>query len=296
MAELKRVDGAAPERGGLADATASVVLYRTPVPMLQHLLQSCDAAGFSRGSVVVVDHSPTDALREICSLPMVVYVHRPQNPGFGAGHNLAFRLIADRSSVHFVLNPDISFGEDVIRRIRDFMTAAPGIGLVMPRIVFPDGSAQYLCKLLPTPINLFVRRFLGRTDIARRLDERFELRFFSYREQADIPSLSGCFMALRSSLFEELGGFDDRFFMYMEDVDLSRRIGLRARTVFFPEVQVTHEFARGSYRNLRMTWIHACSAVRYFNKWGWFFDGRRDEVNRRTLSSLGYRQLGPAGA
>ena len=91
---------------------------------------------------------------------------------------------------------------------------------------------------------------------------------------------------LQSRLFRDIGGFDERYFMYLEDVDLVRRIGSLARVVYDPRVSVVHEYAKGSYRNKKLLWYHIKSAVLYFTKWGWLFDMQRKKRNAVTLLHL----------
>ena len=90
---------------------------------------------------------------------------------------------------------------------------------------------------------------------------------------------------------QESGLFDERFFMYFEDTDLSRRIHSRYRTVMYSHVSVFHAYDRRSRRDLRLLRIHISSAVKYFNKWGWFFDRERAGINRKTTAALREREL-----
>ena len=100
----------------------------------------------------------------------------------------------------------------------------------------------------------------------------------------NIPYLSGCFMLLRTKAVQEARLFDERFFMYPEDIDLTRRIHQNYLTVFFPHVTIIHNHERGSYKSLKMLWIHIINMCRYFNKWGWFFDKERTLVNQITIA------------
>jgi GT2 family glycosyltransferase len=166
------------------------------------------------------------------------------------------------------------------------MAGHPDIGLVMPDIRYPDGSRQHLCKLLPHPVDLLVRRFIPTLyRLSGRVDT-YEMRRSGYDRIMDVPALSGCFMFLRASVLKKTGGFDERFFMYLEDVDLSRRIGQLARTVFYPAVSIIHAYQKGSYKNSALLRRHISSAIRYFNKWGWFFDSERDAVNRAAIQGM----------
>lgn len=131
-----------------------------------------------------------------------------------------------------------------------------------------------------------LRRFVPYRSYRERNNERFELRNWSYDTIQDIPSLSGCFMFARMDILRQVGGFDERFFMYAEDLDLCRRIGQVSRTVFFPKVSIMHTYAKGSYHDAKLLRHHIVSLIRYFNKWGWFFDAERRRVNRACLAVL----------
>jgi GT2 family glycosyltransferase len=89
-------------------------------------------------------------------------------------------------------------------------------------------------------------------------------------------------MFMRTAILQQVGLFDPRFFLYMEDVDLCRRIGAVSQTLYYPHARVIHGYAKGSYRDPHLLRLHLASAVRYFNKWGWFFDPVRSRLNRRT--------------
>ena len=155
----------------------------------------------------------------------------------------------------------------------------------MPKVFYPNGEVQFLCKLIPTPFDLIFRRFLPQKWTKKRT-ERFELRKSGYNKTMDVPYLSGCFMFLRTEALKEVGLFDERFFMYPEDIDLTRRMHQKYRTVFYPDVSIIHHHAQSSYFSLKMLWIHTINMIKYFNKWGWIFDKQRKEINRKTLKSL----------
>ena len=212
------------------------------------------------------------------------YIHTGRNLGFGGGHNLALRSNYDDSEYHLVLNPDVHFAAEIPDALYRLMNDNQDIGLVMPQIRYPDGTIQHLCKQLPSPLTLITRRFLGgvgRSIFAKQLS-RYELRHLDMGTAREIPCLSGCFMFIRSTVLHEVGLFDERYFMYMEDVDLCRRIGAKHKTVFYPDVAVTHEYAKGSYRDAKLLKYHLRSAFKYFSKWGWIYDPVRNRLNKNT--------------
>ena len=111
----------------------------------------------------------------------------------------------------------------------------PDVGQLMPKVTHPDGEVQYLCKLLPTPYDLLVRRFIPIKKIKDLNNTKFELRFSEYDKITNVLYLSGCFMLLRVSALKEVGLFDEGYFMYPEDIDLTSRIHTKYKTIFYPK-------------------------------------------------------------
>jgi len=234
--------------------------------------------------IFVIDNSPIET-PEFNKLP-VEYIFSDKNLGYGSAHNIAIRQTIEQGiPYHLMINPDISFDPSILSKIEDFMNNNPEIGLLMPKILYPNGEIQYLCKLIPTPFDLIVRRFLPKS-WTKKNTEKFELRDSGYNQIMDVPYLSGCFMFLRTEALKQVGVFDERFFMYPEDIDLTRRIHRQFRTVFYPDVSIVHHHAQSSYLSTRMLIIHIINMIRYFNKWGWIFDKERRKVNREILKQL----------
>jgi GT2 family glycosyltransferase len=209
-----------------------------------------------------------------------------RNVGYGSGHNLALKALAGvNAPYHLILNPDIVFHADSLAKLADVMESHRDVGLVMPRVLYPDGSHQRLCKLLPAPIDLVLRRFLpGPLKVlVRERTAMYELHCLNPDAPAYVPSLSGCFMFTRRSVLEAVGGFDERFFLYMEDVDLCRRMLKISKLLYWPGVTVEHVHQMGSYRNRKLLFMHIRSAIQYFNKWGWIRDSARKQANQATL-------------
>lgn len=236
----------------------------------------------------LIDNSPTDRLRELSALDeRIEYIPNPSNPGFGAAHNIAFKkAIAEKSPYHLVLNPDVYFDHGVIEKIIEYMNMHTDVGLLMPKVLYPDGTIQRVAKLLPTPFDLFARRLLPLQGFIKKQNDLYELASFNYETVAEIPFVTGCFMFLRTETLEKVGLFDERIFMYLEDADLSRRISKIAKTILYPDVAITHEYQRGLYKNRRLLLISLRSAWTYFNKYGWFFDSYRKKINTKTLQAL----------
>jgi hypothetical protein len=266
--------------------TVSIVTYKNNILQLQRAV-NCVAESPCVEKIYIIDNSPSNQLREITFLSeKIEYIFNNKNLGYGRANNIALEnSIKNGVNYHLVLNPDIYFEKGVIEELYDFMEKNPDVGLVMPKILYPDGSLQYLCKLLPTPLDLIRRRFLP-GNIFSKQNSFYELRFAGYNKIMDVPYLSGCFMFIRTEALRRVGLFDEQFFMYLEDADISRRIHKHYRTVYYPKVFGFHEYEKGSYRNSKLLKYHLFSAFRYFNKWGYFFDKDRREINQKVLEKL----------
>jgi len=270
----------------------SIVLYHNREEQIKKAIESVLDTDLNI-TLYLVDNSSTDSLRELERIDKsIVYIFNNSNLGFGKAHNIALKKSIEKNiPYHLVLNPDVYFEKGVLEELYDFMENNKDVGLVMPKVLYPDGSIQHLCKLLPTPLDLFGRRFLNFgpfKKIVEKRNEVYELRFTGYDKIMEVPYLSGCFMFIRTEVLKKVGLFDERFFMYLEDTDLSRRIHRVAKTVYYPYVYIYHEYGKGSYKSLKLLYYHIKSAIKYFNKYGWFFDKEREEINKKILKKLGW--------
>lgn len=267
--------------------TGCIVLYKNNREVLGQAIES-----FLKSHLIsqlyLVDNSPTNELENLVKDSRIIYIHNPSNPGFGASHNIALRkAIAHNSTYHVVLNPDVYYTDDVIENLCEYMNNNQKVGNVMPKVNYPDGNLQYLCKLLPTPYDWIGRRFNPFKKLVENRNKIFELKFADFSKKMFIPYLSGCFMFLRIDSIKKIGYFDEKIFMYGEDTDLNRRlISAGYDTIYNPDVTIYHHFEKGSHKSWRLTKIGIASAIYYFNKWGWFFDKERTSINKRALQSL----------
>lgn len=264
--------------------TASLVTYKTRKEDLDRVLGS--ALGEDISFLYVIDHSPEEGLEQLLpSDPRIVYEKR-ENLGYGAGHNAAIKKAMEAGSdYHAILNPDIYWEGDVMGKLSVFLENHTNVGMIHPKVLYPDGRLQYTCKLIPTPFDLIASRFLPGFLKKGRM-RRFRLEKTGYRKIMDVPYMHGCFMMLRIDTLRDTGLFDERFFMYPEDIDLTRRIHERWKTLFYPNVSIFHAHAAESRKSAKMLWIHATNMVKYFNKWGWLFDSKRRLYNKRLLTEI----------
>ncbi|MCJ7467538.1 MAG: glycosyltransferase family 2 protein [Maribacter sp.] len=266
--------------------SVSIVLYNTDVLEIQNVLKNVRESKLSI-KTFFVDNSPSEELK--ASIPTndnVEYIFTGKNLGFGAGHNVAITKAKNISEFHLVLNADVEFKGTILDEMYAFMKEHEEIGLLAPKIYNPDGTLQYSAKLLPTPANLIIRRFVPIKAIQDKMDYRYEMKFFDFDRMIEVPYVMGCFMLIKNQVFEKVQGFDERFFMYPEDIDLTRRIHAHYKTIYYPHVSIIHKHGKGSYKSRKLLYYHISSMIKYFNKWGWIFDSDRERINSKLLSQF----------
>lgn len=273
-------------RAQAADLCVSLVLYKTQRAEVEHVIELIMTEEDVNTVVFVIDNSP-DIMESLWfSDPRVHYIPSGGNLGYGKGHNRGIFSDLATAPYHLVMNTDIDFSPGTLKAMIAFMDARPDAVLSMPRVNYPDGRIQTLCRLLPTPVNLFFRRFLGQSQYAKTLDDSYELRWWGYDKVANIPFLSGCFMMMRRDVVCRIGGFDERFFVYGEDLDLSRRMHAVGLTLLNPDVQIVHEYRSKRGFSWQILKLQVTNLSRYFNKWGWVFDPERKQVNAKAIAAL----------
>lgn len=264
--------------------TGSIVTYHTDFGDLKKAIDSFLSTKLNI-KLYIVDNSSDESIREVCKDERIEYIYNGANIGFGAAHNIAIKkaeLI--NSKYHVIINPDIYYDKNTLEKIVNFMNKHISIGLLLPKILFPNNEIQYVCKLLPTPLNILIRSVLPKWKWAENINNKYEMKFKNYNEIMEVPYISGCFMVFRTKVFKEIGYFDEKFFMHFEDADISRRVFKKFSVVMFPNAVVYHKWEKGTYKNKKIRNITIKSAIYYFNKYGWFFDKERKKINKKCMN------------
>lgn len=217
-------------------------------------------------TVYIVDNNSGDgALDKLkAEFPEIICIQNSDNKGFGHGHNTVLPLL--KSDFHSIVNPDITLDSDTVSDLVEYLLSHPDVGQVTPKILFPDGRDQQLGKRNPSFLAL-----VGRHIFKKRLApivEHYQMLDEDLTKPVDIEFATGCFSVVRTELFKQLGGFDERWFMYFEDMDLTRRVRGSARAVYLPDFCVYHAWERSSSHHLKFFIILVTGMFKYFGKWG----------------------------
>lgn len=246
---------------------------------LDSLYRDIDQSGL-KANVVIVDNASKDGSQDILpgKYPKIKYLYQNENKGFGAGQNVG--LSKYESKYHFVLNPDTYFfpEENTLRKMYDFMEKEPKVGMIGPKLVYPDGSLQYSCFRFQTFLQpLFSRTKLGLSGKGKSYHDYLLMKDFDHEDKRPVDWIMGSAMFIRDTALKQVGMFDDRFFMYYEDSDLCRRFWEAGWSVYYvPEAKIEHSYNRASAKisgilksilGNKLARVHIASWIKYMWKW-----------------------------
>lgn len=271
-----------------------MVLHESRSVLERHLPSLLRAIDSVDGRLIAVDNASTDGvaawLRSLGDSRVVVL-----EPGENLGYAGAVNLAAEASSAdHLViLNPDVGASDaDALRRLVTHLERQPRVGAVAPALCAPDGDVQRTARPVPSIGTLLARQTpLGRTDWGRRQCERYLQLPEGRGDAADVDWVIGAAIAMRREAFEAVGGWDDDFFLYFEDVDFCVRLRAAGWLVqYLPGVQLVHDYKRASDRShggvlqSRLRREHVKSALRFFAKHpGLLATGRGEPLGWRPV-------------
>jgi len=272
------------------DLSIIIVNYKSR-PKLLTCLESLAAflpAELKR-EIIVVENDSGDDLSDLnVKYPGLKLILSARNLGMGGGNNLGLNIAS--GDYILILNPDTVIKSSAVSILLDYLKSYPEVGLVGPKLLYPDGSLQYSCSKFPSFFMPILRRtFLGDYFASRR--DSFMMAGFNHREIKEVDWLMGSCLMFKRQLKLPDGSvfsprFDERYFMYFEDIDICRTIRANGfKVVYNPQAVVIHDHQRESAKHPwyialfcdKITWIHIASWLKYFKKWG--FKPRRSKDN-----------------
>lgn len=215
----------------------------------------------------IVDNCSQDNTQSIVEnkIKEAVLIKSDKNGGFGYGHNKVLPFL--ESDYHIIVNPDIIVKDDVVSKMVDYLEERKDISMAMPNIINTDGTNQYLPKKKPKLKYLFGGRFERFGGVFKKWRREYTMYGEYDKTPVEIDFCSGCFTMIRTDVFKKIGGFDERYFMYFEDADLTRQAKDYGKTMLLPQLSVVHEWERASSKKLKYLIIQIKSMRQYFRKW-----------------------------
>ena len=242
--------------------TASIVLFNENLETLKKTVDSFLKTPLKK-KLYLIDNSPNNQLEKHFKDSEIAYVFVGNNIGFGKGHNLVLDKI--KSDFHLILNPDVSFSTAVIPALIEELKKQRQVSFITPKVLYPNKELQFVCREHPTFLDLINRKL----KVSRKQLENNEYRNQDLEKSFYPAFIHGCFMLFKTTDFKQLQGFDERYFLYMEDADLCRKIQkTNKKILYFPNVEIIHQHQKGSSKSIKLFLYHLSSAFKYFIKWG----------------------------
>jgi GT2 family glycosyltransferase len=250
------------------DITASIVLYSEDLKELTKTV-NCFLDSSLKKKLFLIDNTPNKQFKGVFNQKELQYIAVGKNIGFGAGHNIIIDKIKNSSKFHLILNPDVSFKKGVIANLISQLENDTTIAMIAPKVLFPNNTHQYSCRRYPFLQELLARRFTFLKPIFKKVIFKGTYRDRDLSEPFFAEYITGCFHLYNTEDFIKLSGFDERYFLYMEDIDICKKIDLIGKKkLYFPKEEITHVLKQGSSKSFKLFIRHTSSAIKYFLKWG----------------------------
>jgi len=244
--------------------TASIVIYKENFKVFEQAMGSFLDSTLSK-KLYIIDNSPSNEFKNKIQNDSVEYIYSNKNIGFGMGHNSILHKLTSKNKYHLILNPDVSFHPEILEKLVLKMESSESLSMIAPRVLNTNNKLLYTARRYPNLFEL-IFRFLG---IFKKFTSTGEYKNQNHKKSFSPDFVQGSFMLFKTDDLLQLNGFDNRFFMYMEDVDICRRIDqLGKKKLFYPKVEIIHTHRKGSTKSIKLFIIHISSIIKYFMKWG----------------------------
>lgn len=261
----------------MATISACIVIYneyQEALNAIRSVLENTKAVPLT---LYLVDNASPDGsgamlqqLLEKGELPIrenqkVQVIQRKTNGGFGTGHNTVLPLLD--SDFHFILNPDIFLRGDTLSEMAAYAQEHPEVVMARPELYYPNGLLQELPLRRCSAVALVYRQFT-QLKFLKKFNDRYVMAGADLSVPTDIEFCTGSFSMIRTETFREIGGFDEKYFMYVEDADLTRMAMQRGKVQLWPQFKAVHAWHRAPHRHAKQFMMQLTSMFRYFRKWG----------------------------
>ena len=254
------------------DLTFSIVAYKNYSQIINAVNSINRYTKNYSKEIIVVDNTEQEFfssyikdINKLKSLDNVIYIQNLKNLGFGKANNIA--LSKARGKYFVICNPDILLIEDSFSKIVPYLETNLNIGGIIPKLIDQQYKIEPVYRRNITLWDILIRYF-NPGGIFNKRRAYHTMQDMDYSKSFKVPFGQGSFLVIRTSLMKELHGFDDRYFMYMEDADLCKRLNNLSVLEYFPDTSVIHLWQKGSHKNPKLMKWHIKSMIKYFRKWG----------------------------
>lgn len=248
--------------------TASIVLYEEDLKVLSKTIHSFLSINASK-KLFLIDNTSESKFKNCFDNQEIIYIENKKNIGFGSGHNKVLSRIPNFSHYHLILNPDVFFTSNTILTLINELKEDSSLAMIAPKVTFLDGTHQFSCRRYPKVLELIGRRSTLLKPLLKDILDMGEYKDKNLNEPFYCEYLTGCFQLYKTIDFVAINGFDERYFLYMEDVDICRKIDLLGKNkLYYPKVSIHHILKQGSLKKINLFIRHTSSAIKYFLKWG----------------------------
>jgi len=236
----------------MIDISIIIVNYNVKDYLEQLLYSIFNASKNLKTEIFIVDNHSTDGSCEFLEAnfkDQITLIKNKKNVGFGKANNQAMRIA--KGKYFLIINPDTIIQENSLEILKGFMEKHPEAGAAGCKVLNPDGTLQLACRRgYPTPLNSFFK-IVGLSKIFPKSEtfSKYNLTFFDENTEHEVDALSGSFMFIRKEVLDQVGLFDENFFMYGEDLDLCFRINKKAKIYYTPETEIVHFKGESSKSN-----------------------------------------------
>lgn len=239
--------------------SAAIVVYKHSKFFIAKLIESLVNNGVNKVYILDNSNKKTASIKK----EYYEYYSLGKNIGFGRGHNLLQKK-ASEHKIHFVVNPDIILeNNNVLKSLSEILINNKNSVIVAPKILYFNGDLQESIRKYPSLFSLFLRKFYY--DLYLKLNYNYNMS--SINKTTSVDAVSGAFFGITHNNFQRINGFDERYFMYMEDLDFCREAVKYGRVLYVPHISVLHGYEKGSSKSLKLFIIHINSVIKYFIKW-----------------------------
>lgn len=246
--------------------TACIVTYNNADKIVETIRSIYESIG-ENITLYISDNSSSDDTVALVkkNFPQAIVIENRNNKGFGYGNNVVLPLL--ESQLHFIINPDITVSKNTFEQFVDYFEKSPEVVMAVPKFLYENGDEQFTPKLTPKLHYMLGGRLEKLGNPFKRWRDEYTLRNVTVTEPIEVGFCSGCFICIRTDILKKIGGFDERYFLYSEDADLTREAKKFGKTMYNPKISVVHKWERGYTKNHRLFFVQIQSMIKYFWKW-----------------------------